>query len=220
MFCSYQICVNWDYSPSREYTAMVYPLFEYTLIIYLVLDFMNSAVSYKKGYVSKRYWVMTKILFPIQIVLCAWFRMIFVVIAYVNLQGHTAGFLGLQICLVIVAVSNSIYVIETKMGYRLLGGVKGTKITVYVYLIGNLIIGAITIYVSGCVVVLGAYPEWAKVASGVPGLTVGRILDLIWMVFNALLPVVIAFVRSKSEKPLHITLDLPALNLSPGAATV
>lgn len=73
------ICVNWDYTPSRELTAMFYPAFEYTLLIYLCLDFTNTAISYKKGYIKKWFWTVACIAFPFQILLCAWFRMIFVV---------------------------------------------------------------------------------------------------------------------------------------------
>jgi hypothetical protein len=48
IFPGLQICTNWDYSPARELTAMYYPLFEYSLLLYLVLDFLVSAISYKK----------------------------------------------------------------------------------------------------------------------------------------------------------------------------
>jgi len=39
------------------------------------------------------------------IVLCSQFRMIFVMLACENVRGHTAGFLGLQLVLVMVPVS-------------------------------------------------------------------------------------------------------------------
>merc|ERR1712032_568386 len=35
------ICAMWDYSPSREATAMIYPLFEYSLLVYIVLNFIH-----------------------------------------------------------------------------------------------------------------------------------------------------------------------------------
>ena len=68
------ICANWDYSPSREIVALFYPLFEYSLLIYLVLDFMTIALSYQRGELTKWFWTLSKIFFPIEIVLCAWFR--------------------------------------------------------------------------------------------------------------------------------------------------
>lgn len=187
---------------------MVYPLFEYSLLIYIFLDFTNSAISYKKGYVSKRFWTLQKIFFPIEVVLCAWFRMIFVMLAYVNVQGHTAGFLGLQIALVMVTVSNVYYILATNTVYDFLGGVKGTRLCARVYLVGDLLISAVKVYLTAYVVFSGSYPGWAKAASGIPGKNVGQIIDIVWMVFNAVLPVFISFMRAKTEKPLKITIDL------------
>lgn len=185
---------------------MVYPLFEYSLLIYIFLDFTNSAISYKKGYVSKQFWTMAKIFFPIQVVLCAWFRMIFVMLAYVNVQGHTAGFLGLQVALVMVALTNVYYILETKVCYKFLGGLKGTRVWGRVYLVGDLLVSAIKIYLTAFVVVSGSYPEWAK--SEFLGKNVGQVIDIVWMIFNAVLPVFISFMRAKSEKPLTITINL------------
>ena len=68
------VCANWDYSPVRELTAMVYPLFEYSLLIYLALDFYTIKLSYQRGESSKWFWTLTKIFFPIEIILTAWFR--------------------------------------------------------------------------------------------------------------------------------------------------
>jgi hypothetical protein len=204
-----QICVNWDYTPSRELTAMVYPLFEYSLLIYICLDFVNSAISYKKGYVSARYWTIAKIFFPIQVVLCAWFRMIFVVLAYVNVQGHTAGFLGLQVALAMVAITNVLYILETKPTYGFLGGAKGTRIAALVYIFGDLGIIAIKIFLTGHIVILGGYPVWSTSPSGVPGYNIAEIVDVIWMIFNAVLPMFISYVRAKSEKALVFEIDLP-----------
>jgi len=55
------ICVYCDYSPSRELTAMIYPLFEYTLQFYLVLDFLQTLLLYQNGGLSKWFWNLSKI---------------------------------------------------------------------------------------------------------------------------------------------------------------
>lgn len=188
---------------------MVYPLFEYSLLIYLLMDFTTIAVSYKKGWVSKRFWTLTKIFFPIQVVLCMWFRMIFVVLAYVNVQGHTAGFLGLQLALAMVALLNVCYILETKVEYRFLGGERGTRMWARIYLYGDLIISAFKIYLSAFVVVTDSYPQWAKTPTGIPKMNIGRVIDIIWMILNAILPLFISFARARSEKALTITIDLP-----------
>jgi hypothetical protein len=71
------ICANWDYSPSRELTAMYYPLFEYSLILYLVMNFYTIRLSYMRGESSKWFWTLTKIFFPFEIILTVWFRKFF-----------------------------------------------------------------------------------------------------------------------------------------------
>jgi hypothetical protein len=195
---------------------MVYPLFEYSLLIYIILDFTLATISYKKGYVSARYWTAAMILFPVQIILCAWFRMIFVVLAYENVRGHTAGFLGLQIALIIVAILNTAYVLETKVSYSFLGGLRGTRITAFAYIIGNLIIGSIKVYFTTYIVFgLGGdslYPEWGLQEIAGSGLVVGQVVDIFWMIFNAILPVIISGIRAGSEPPLEFTIDLKKPN--------
>ena len=71
------ICANWDYSPSRELTAMYYPLFEYSLVLYLVMNFYTIRLSYMGGESSKWFWTLTKIFFPFEIILAVWFRKYF-----------------------------------------------------------------------------------------------------------------------------------------------
>ena len=71
------ICANWDYSPSRELTAMYYPVFEYSLVLYLVMNFYTIRLSYMGGESSKWFWTLTKIFFPFEIILAVWFRKYF-----------------------------------------------------------------------------------------------------------------------------------------------
>jgi hypothetical protein len=64
------ICANWDHSPSRELTAMYYPLI-------LVMNFYTIRLSYMRGESSKWFWTLTKIFFPFEIILAVWFRKYF-----------------------------------------------------------------------------------------------------------------------------------------------
>jgi hypothetical protein len=75
------ICTYWDYSPAREFAAMFYPLVEYSLIFYLVMNFITIALSYQRGELTKWFWMLTKIFFPIEIILTAWFRKFFLAAA-------------------------------------------------------------------------------------------------------------------------------------------
>ena len=195
---------------------MVYPLFEYSFLLYIILDFLVSAISYKKGYLSKRYWTVAKTVFPCMFVLCAWFRMIFVVEAYSNVQGHTAGFLGLQISLVTVAIMNTAYIIETNTSYNFLGGPKGTRIAAYVYITVDVFICAWKIYLSAFIVFKwgmagdfgDVYPQWALESAFCGDMKIGQLADIIWMICNAICPLIISWNRSKFERPLMFTIDI------------
>jgi len=206
------ICSNWDYSPSRESTAMVYPLFEYSLIVYLCLDFMATAIAHQRGELDEWFWKASKIIFPITIVLCSQFRMIFVCLAYENVKSHTAGFLGLQIALMLVAVQNTLFVWDANIKYEQLGSdIKYTRRAALAYLIGDLIICSFKITATIYVVRYGHGAPWTLAPSFIPGKRVGQVVDIIWMIFNAVIPLFIANFRSKNEVPLTFTVTQNAV---------
>ena len=72
------ICINWDYSPAKESTAMIYPIFELPMLMYIVLGHLHVYANYVAGRVSGSFWTVCKLTLPLEIVLMAWFRMIFV----------------------------------------------------------------------------------------------------------------------------------------------
>lgn len=201
------MCSNWDYSPSREIIAAYYPAFEYSLLLYILADYLSVSLYYKKGLVSKRFYIAFKICFPFLIIFTAWFRLIFVAIAYINVSAHTFGFLTLQLVLIALACFNVWFIIEAKLEYKIFCG--RTKIFALLFLIGNLAISGIKVYLSAYVVILAGYPSWANTPiSGKPGTIVpGQIIDSIWMIFNAIIPLVMSLVRSMSENPLELTVD-------------
>lgn len=200
--------MNWDYSPAREYTAFIYPAFEYSLLLYLVLDFVNTAIAYQRGYVSASFWQFSRIVFPIMIVLTALFRMIFVIVAYENVGGKTGGFLGLQVALILLAIHNTLFVLEAGISYDLVGGLRNTKIIAETYLLCNMLIGSIKLFLTGRVVFKATPFPWSHQQSGVPGHNIAELVDRVWMVCKALLPLFISFVRARSEKPLLISVGL------------
>lgn len=208
-----QICANWDYTPSRETTALVSPFFEYALFIYVVLDFLLTAIAYRKRHVSRAFWALVKVLLPIQILMCMWIRLIFVMLAYSSVRGHTVGFLGLQVLLITITVVNTGYILDTGVHYRFLGGVKVTKIVFAVYLACNLLVAFVKLYLT-LYIVMGwglpemYYPEWARAPVGSSGKVVGQYIDLAWLFFNAIMPLPIAWIRARTEPKLSITLDL------------
>ncbi len=132
--------------------------------------------------------------------------MIFVCIAYEDPSKHTAGFLGLQISLILVALKNVLYVIDSNESVSWLGGIKQTRMVAIAYLIGLMAISSVKITATIYVVQYGRGAPWTLEPSPVPGNCVGQLVDKIWMIFNAVLPLIISYVRSKSEYPLDITI--------------
>lgn len=73
------ICTNWDYTPARELTAVYYPVFEYSLLVYLCLDFVVTYLSYKRKEICGNFYKFSKFVFGLNIFLCTQFRKLFVV---------------------------------------------------------------------------------------------------------------------------------------------
>lgn len=198
------ICTAWDYSPSREATAVVYPLFEYSLIVYLCLDYVTTYLAHQRGSIAPWFWNFSWWVFRINIFLCTQFRLIFVFIAYEYVKGHTVGFLGLQISLILVALQNALYVMCTKQ--KIVGSVETTQALVKIYIFGLSFISAFKITATTYVVLHGEGAPWTMLDTFVPNMPVGRLVDLVWMVFNAILPLIISFLRNKAEKKLQIVI--------------
>ncbi|CAJ1963269.1 unnamed protein product [Cylindrotheca closterium] len=139
--------------------------------------------------------------------------MIFVCIAYENVQQHTAGFLGLQMALILVSIQNAGYVWDTDIAYDI--GIfgdtvekkrRGTRIAVVVYIICTVIISIVKVSATANLVLSGEAAPWTMKESFISGAIVGQLVDWIWMVFNAVLPLFISFYRSRHEQPLEITI--------------
>lgn len=206
------VCTNWDYTPARELGSVVYPVFEYSLLIYVAFDFLAIALAYQRGEVSPGFYKVSKVLTPVVFICCSQFRQIFVNLAYDRVEWHTAGFLGLQTALLLVALGNSYFIYDTNTAYESVGGLKGTRTLIVLYLIGNILISIPKIVATVYIVFLGdgEGPGWYKLPTFVPGMVVGRVIDMIWMLFNAIIPLFIAYFRSKNEVPIKIVFSQEA----------
>ena len=178
-------------------------------------------MSYKRGLLPTWYWRLMQIFTPINMILSAWFRMIFVAMAYEETRGHTAGFLGLQCVLINVAAMNVLFILMTGQSYPLLGLSK-SKTAKYAkwYLVCNLAISSVKIYATYYIVFISPIshsPDFYK-KPAIFGLVLGQLIDYIWMLFNALLPAIIAYYRMLYENPLEITVRVPSIEFEPEAA--
>jgi hypothetical protein len=110
--------------------------------------------------------------------------MIFVVLAYENVIGYTSGFFGLQIALIMVAIQNSFYVLDSQVAYQFIGGLKNTRIVTIIYIICTLTIGAVKVSATIYFVMYSTSAGWTQRPVG--SLVTGQLVDYVWMFFNAL----------------------------------
>jgi len=202
--------VYWDYTPSRELVALYYPLFEYSFLLYVILDHIQFRLSFNAGH-RPGMLLLARITLPIKILLIAWFRMIFVY--EVNMVqpdypdgygpyvegalGHTMGFFGLQLALILVALENVLYVNLMGVEYPFLGS-RGTRIASWLYFTIVTPLTLFKIYVAATAL-LGHKIDNFHV--------VGKAVDLTWMLLIALLPILFAQVGRKTEANLKITFE-------------
>mmetsp|Transcript_28706 Transcript_28706/g.34080 ORF Transcript_28706/g.34080 Transcript_28706/m.34080 type:complete len:328 (+) Transcript_28706:57-1040(+) len=203
------VCTNWDYSPAREVTASVYPVFEYAALVFIIMEHLVVLLSRQKGDVCDqgevRPWFCTVswILLPIKLVLTSQFRMIFVFLAYENVEMHTMGFLGFQICLMLIALQSVGYIIEADVEYESCR--HHTKLLAKAFIIGDLIIFAFKVTATFYVVTHGKGAPWTMKDSPISGMKVGQIVDLVWMIFNAMAPLGLAYLRMGFDRHLEFT---------------
>jgi len=104
------ICILWDFPPSRVATAMFYPLVEIPLLLYVVFNFLRIKLAQRDfQLLTKIEYTIAMIFFPIIFLLFLFFRMIFVIEAFEDVIGHTLGFHGLMIGLSLVSIQNFVY---------------------------------------------------------------------------------------------------------------
>lgn len=199
----------WDYSPSREITALYYPLFEYSFLLYVILDYFQIRLTFLSTRPNIVRWA--NISLPIKLILIAWFRMIFVY--QVNMKqpdygegygpyiegalGHTMGFFGLQLALILVALENVLFVYWTGVEYPYLG-TAGTRIASWLYFVVVAPLTLFKIYVAFTALIGHKIDNF---------MVIGRIVDLLWMILIALMPLYFAQVGRKSWAHLKITVE-------------
>ena len=136
--------------------------------------------------------------------------MIFVCIAYEQPSQHTAGFLGLQVALILVAIQNTMYIIMIGQSYPTLGlSASSTALLAKIYLFLLSCISAVKVAATVYIVMYAIGPDFYRWESPIPDMVVGQIVDTIWMLFNAVLPMFIAVVRMNNEDPLTIEISMP-----------
>jgi len=189
---------------------MYYPLFEYSFLLYVIMDHLQFRLSFadnqRPGIV-----LLAKITLPIKILLIAWFRMIFVY--QVNMKqpdypegygpyiegalGHTMGFFGLQLALILVALENVLFINLTGVEYPFVG-LQGTRILSWLYFAVVAPLTVFKIYVAYTALIGHKIDHF---------MVVGRVVDFLWMILVAFMPILFSQVGRKTESHVKITFE-------------
>jgi hypothetical protein len=196
------VCVQWDYSPSRQITALFYPMFEYSFAIFLVLSYVYVKKCYLMHEIPKWLWRFEQITFPIKLVLAAWFRMIFVYSVEESVTGHTLGFLGLQVVLVLVALENVMLANARKEDYFHLGR-KATRVLSWTYYF--ILTPATLLKIAFAIGFLIKKPL-INIHDPIQVIFI-RSLDRTWLVLAAVLPFFFAIYQYRTEPHLKIRIQ-------------
>lgn len=197
------ICVYWDYSPSREITAMYYPMVEYPLVAYVVLTGIQYYQSRTAGLIPRWLYICLMGFLVLQLPLLAWFRMIFVIDALKDLKGHTLGFLGLQMFLSINALQNALYNHWLGTSMQCFGRM-GTRIIGWLY-----VLTLVLVTCTKQALTLAIFAGNPLIDNQTPvGAAVSQAIDVMWMLLAAVLPLVFAIIERKKEPGLKFELSL------------
>jgi hypothetical protein len=200
--------VIWDYSPAKEATALVYPVFEYLLIAYVIVTYLQTTNNFHNKKLSARIRKLSQIFLFFKIVLISWFRMIFVCSIQADpipifgtmlapAIAHSLGFFGMQFALIIVAFEDLIYI--HYKGVSMWGmSVNLTKKMVVVYFVIFFITTflkiswALSVFINGDPWISGSWPQ---------------IFDRAWMVLAGLMPLLFSVhgIRNEPEIMIQIT---------------
>jgi hypothetical protein len=134
------------------------------------------------------------ILFVPQLFMAVGFRMIFVVVNDASLAGHTIGFFGLQILLMTIAYINYFY--NTSKGQLIVPKWLAVTYLVCVTVLTITKIAMTSATLAGRSFLDTSNSNHTRAAQG---------MDILWMIFNAVIPGVIAFRMRKSMDKITIT---------------
>lgn len=147
-------------------------------------------------------WRFEQVTFPIKIILAAWFRMIFVISVEESAAGHTLGFLGLQVFLLLVAIENVMLANCRKEDYFHLGR-KATKILSWTY---YFILAPATILKIALTIGFLIKKPLLDIHDPLQALFF-RTLDRIWLFLAAVLPLFFSIYQYKTEPHLKVTIQ-------------
>ena len=125
--------------------------------------------------------------------------MVFVVIAFEDTKGHTLGFQGLQLSLVLVSLQDVLYMEALRIAWPRVGR-KLTRALHWTYFAALTLVTFLKLLIVFTLFYASAPVVDPKTSSGA---TFCQILDRLWMLLAAVLPVALAELERRSEPGLY-----------------
>lgn len=182
------ICIYFDYDPARVVASMLYPLVEFSLVLYVVTNWYAAKDTFRCQ--GEYAYIIFSLATFVEVVAIAWFRMVFVVRVFTDVVGHTLPFIGLMIALSMIAIQNTIYynLLNAKTQWKCVGWFDNFKqyfgILAWGYTI-LLFIGTAIKVIFTTAVFLG-HPI---IPIGSPGqVATEETIDYLWMILAAVMP--------------------------------
>jgi len=192
----------WDYAPAKGVAGMIFPIAEYLLQGYLILSLLQVRQSMISGIVTASFFWVRSMMTPLEILLISWVRIIFIFDAEVNLKGHTAGFLCLQVATMLIASQNVLYyyVVGLMPFQRQLG--ERFALIVSVAYLGLLMVSTIAKMTITVSIFSGSLFLDTKMDVGA---TIAQFFDILWMICGTVVPAVSACGQRRQTPPVLIS---------------
>jgi hypothetical protein len=184
------ICVYWDYEPSRSVVALYYPVVEVGLILYCAGHYIRCFLAHREGQISTSHLYWQTLLSILAVWTGLWFRMIFVEAVTESPHAHIAGFLALQACLMFTEISNFSYLRCTHEW-----PLADTWLAVAWFSAEMVVV--VVKFILGTGLALGKPVIDGHTPSGAAA---GKAIDTLWMVMNAMCPLLFAVLWRRSNK--------------------
>lgn len=197
------ICLYFDYDPPRIVAAMIYPAVEYNMALYVATNWYVAESAFRRH--SQFAHSVFTVASMVELVLIAWFRLVFVVRAFDDVVGHTIPFMGLQITLAMIAFQNVTYynlLHDDEVNWSKLsctGSMKSYMSVIgWIYAILLFIVTMVKIIITSAV--LNGHPLM-KIGTSFQS-TFGTFFDWSWLLLAAIIPMILSvYMVSEKKRP-------------------
>ncbi len=205
------ICIYFDYDPSRVIAAMIYPLVEYSMVAYVATNWYTARHVFQRH--SSWLYQMFTFATVLEIIFTAWFRLVFVMSALNNPLGHTLPFQGLQVTLALIAIQNTTYynlLHETK--WKFLGWMGNWRehLGTIGWIYTGLLLFVTAVKLTVVTLIFAGHPIFPIDSDAQKSF--GSFFDTAWMILAAIIPLFISIYMMYQQDRPKLTIN-PTSNL-------